>query len=452
MASQNQEDVKGLKRLWGWLKGCLEKIVTVVTGAAMDAKKLGEEDPRRIVHSLKVGLAITVVSLLNYFDFLYEGFGVSAMWAVMTVVVVFEFSVGATLGKGVNRGIATLLGGALGVAAHRLASFTGGEIECVILGLSVFLIATVVTFIRFFPKLKARYDYGLLIFILTFCLITVSGSRDDEVLKMAYRRLSTILIGGFATIFICIFICPNWAGEDLHKLTASNIEKLGIFLEGFGGVYFQVPNDKKPENQASLDEYRTVLNSKGSENSVVNFAKWEPRHGKFRYRQPWDQYLKIGSLTRECAYKIDALNDYLNSDVQTPFEVRRKIQESCTKMSSECSYALKELALGIKTMTSSLSADLHIVNAKTSAKMLKSLLKTGLWPDTDLLDIIPTVTVASLLIEIVSCTVKITDSVHELASLSKFKSRDAQITKQTSLEMTRTPCVEGSHNVNIVVE
>lgn len=95
-----------------------------------------------------------------------------------------------------------------------------------------FLAASVVTFCRFFPKLRARFDYGLLIFILTFSLISVSGYRDDEVIDMAQRRLTTILIGGSATVLICIFICPVWAGEDLHKLTASNIEKLGNFLEG----------------------------------------------------------------------------------------------------------------------------------------------------------------------------------------------------------------------------
>lgn len=89
-----------------------------------------------------------------------------------------------------------------------------------------------VTFIRFHPKLKARFDYGLLIFILTFCLISVSGYRDDEVLKMAHKRLSTILIGGSAAVVVCSFICPIWAGEDLHNLIAGNIENLGIFLEG----------------------------------------------------------------------------------------------------------------------------------------------------------------------------------------------------------------------------
>ncbi|KAL6566997.1 hypothetical protein OROMI_015401 [Orobanche minor] len=475
MAPENQEHVGCSKRVFGLFKGCYKMIGNAVVEAAKDGKKLGEEDPRRVVHSLKVGLAITAVSLFYYFDFLYQGFGVNAMWAVMTVVLVFEFSVGATLGKGVNRGIATLLGGALGVAAHRLASFTGKNIDCLMLGLSVFFIgfplfpvepktpfwiimedrATMVTFMRFFPRLKARYDYGLLIFILTFSLISVSGYRDDEVLDMAHRRLSTILIGGSATIVICIFICPIWAGEDLHKMTAANIEKLAIFLEGFGHAYFHIPKDKNQENQESMDDYKTVLNSKAIEDTLVNFAKWEPRHGKFRYRQPWDQYLEIGSLTRECAYKIDVLNGYLKSYVQTPFENRTDIQESCMRMSSECSYALRELAVGIRSMTHSSSHDIHVVNAKASAKKLKGRLGTGLRPDKDnIIDTIPVITVAALLTEIVSCTVKIADSVHELASLSKFKTPDAKIIKQLSLEkvVTSTPGTEGSHNINILVE
>ncbi|WP_368854990.1 hypothetical protein, partial [Salmonella sp. gx-f5] len=33
--------------------------------------------------------------------------------------------------------------------------------------------AATVTFMRFFPALKARYDYGLMIFILTFCMVSV---------------------------------------------------------------------------------------------------------------------------------------------------------------------------------------------------------------------------------------------------------------------------------------
>lgn len=74
-----------------------EKFKDKVTEIASNTKKLGQDDPRRVIHSLKVGLALTLVSLFYYYQPLYNNFGVSAMWAVMTVVVVFEFTVGMHL-------------------------------------------------------------------------------------------------------------------------------------------------------------------------------------------------------------------------------------------------------------------------------------------------------------------------------------------------------------------
>lgn len=88
------------------------------------------------------------------------------------------------------------------------------------------------TFSRFFPRIKARYDYGVLIFILTFSLVSVSGYRVEKILELAHQRLSTILIGGATCVFISLFICPVWAGETLHNTIASNIEKLANYLEG----------------------------------------------------------------------------------------------------------------------------------------------------------------------------------------------------------------------------
>lgn len=92
--------------------------------------------------------------------------------------------------------------------------------------------AAAATFSRFFPRIKASYDYGVLIFILTFSMVTVSGYRVEEIIQMADQRLLTILIGGGTCIIIAIFLCPVWAGEDLHNLIASNINKLANYLEG----------------------------------------------------------------------------------------------------------------------------------------------------------------------------------------------------------------------------
>ena len=56
--------------------------------------KVGRDDPRRVIHSLKVGLSLTLVSLLYLMEPLFKGIGQTAIWAVMTVVVVLEFTAG----------------------------------------------------------------------------------------------------------------------------------------------------------------------------------------------------------------------------------------------------------------------------------------------------------------------------------------------------------------------
>ncbi|XP_019450467.1 PREDICTED: aluminum-activated malate transporter 2-like [Lupinus angustifolius] len=422
MVSANTTQEKGvLGRVWERIITLTKAFKEKVWEICRMTKKIAQDDPRKVIHSLKVGLAISLVSLFYYYQPLYENFGLSAMWAVMTVVVVFEYTVGATLGKGLNRTLATLMAGTLGVGAHYLASLAGEKVEPILIGFFVFLQAAIVSFIRFIPKVKARYDYGFLIFILTFSLISVSGFRDDEVLEMAHKRLSTIFIGGSACVVISIFVCPVWAGEELHYSIALNLEKLSDFLQAFICEYFTTLEDGDSTNIMScLERYKSVLNSKSSEESLANFARWEPGHGKFRFRHPWDQYLKIGTLSRQCAYRMEALKGYLNSDNQGSSEIRSMMEEASLEMTMESTKALKELGLSIKTMTKPFSADIHIANSKAASKRLKSLLQSSLREETDLLSVIPVGTVASLLIDIADCTEKLADCVNDLASLTNF--------------------------------
>ncbi|MBA0750936.1 hypothetical protein Gogos_002312, partial [Gossypium gossypioides] len=243
---QEKEKQGQFGRGWSWIKAFPKNVKIKVFEFVNKLKKLGQDDPRKVIHSLKVGLALTLVSLLYYYQPLYDGFGVSAIFAVITVLFVLEFSVG------VIRGPTTLLAGALAVGAHHLANLSGCIGEPIVLGFFVFLQAGVFTFARFFPKINARYDYGLLIFTLTFVFISVSGYQDDEILELAYKRLSTILLGSFTCIIVSIMVFP------------------------------------------------------------ANFARWEPMHGRFQFRHSWKQYLKIRALIRDCAYRIESLNGHLN--------------------------------------------------------------------------------------------------------------------------------------------
>lgn len=51
-------------------------------------------DMRKVIHSFKVGIALVLVSLLYLLDPLFSQVGENAMWAIMTVVVIFEFFAG----------------------------------------------------------------------------------------------------------------------------------------------------------------------------------------------------------------------------------------------------------------------------------------------------------------------------------------------------------------------
>lgn len=80
--------------------------------------------------------------------------------------------------------------------------------------------------------MKARFDYGAMIFILTFSLVSVSGYREDKLFEMAHHRISTIIIGTSLCIIISMLICPIWAGQELYTLTTRNMDKLATSLDG----------------------------------------------------------------------------------------------------------------------------------------------------------------------------------------------------------------------------
>ncbi|KAG6403871.1 hypothetical protein SASPL_136105 [Salvia splendens] len=387
------------------------KLYSNLTKFIKKIKKIGEDDPRRITHCAKLGLALTLSSLLYYIRPLYNGFGEAGMWAILTVVVVFEFTVG--------------------LGAHHLASVCGVTGKPIVVGLMVFSLAAVSTFTRFYPNVKRRYDYGVLIFILTFTMVAVSGYRVGQIVELAHQRLSTVLIGGATCIIVSIFICPVWAGPDLQFLVAKNIEKLADFLQGYGGELLtcagdESSNDSGAKNvEKSLNGYKSVLDSKATVDLLANLAWWEPPHGKFKLNHPWKQYLKIGRLSRECASLIDSLNTYTISKsltTATSSEFQTIIRQPCIEMSTESAKALVEIASAIKQMRPPESAETHVQKAKSAADQLKTTLQSySMPPKPDLQEMVPLLVTASVLIDIISSVDEIVLSVCELSRKAGFK-------------------------------
>ncbi|KAL8541000.1 hypothetical protein ACS0TY_002330 [Phlomoides rotata] len=205
---------------------------TKFCNSIQNASKFAMSDVKRIIHCFKVGVALCLVSLFYYMRPLYEGLGGNAMWAVLTAVIAFEYTVGATICKCLNRAAATILAGLLGTGVHWIANQFGAKSEPIILQASVFLLAAAATFTRFVPSVKAQFDHGALIFILTFILVSVSGYRVGQLFEMANHRLSTVGIGTSICIIISMFFCPIWAGNELHNLVKKNMGELADSLDG----------------------------------------------------------------------------------------------------------------------------------------------------------------------------------------------------------------------------
>ncbi|TVU08451.1 hypothetical protein EJB05_41856, partial [Eragrostis curvula] len=319
------------------------------------AWSIGRDDPRRAIHALKAGTALTLVSLLYILEPFFKGIGKNAMWAVMTVVVVLEFTAGATICKGLNRGLGTVLAGSLAFLIELVAVRSGRVFRACFVGAAVFVIGFAATYLRFFPKIKKNYDYGVVIFLLTFNLITVSSFRQEDVVPLARDRLSTIAIGCVICLFMSLLVLPNWSGEDLHNSTVRKFEGLAASIQACVDEYFREQNKDdddldRQEARASIHTgYRAVLDSKSSDESLAHYASWEPRHSMHCYSYPWQKYVKLGSVLRHFAYTVAALHGCLESEIQTPPSVRSLFRDPCTRVAREVAKVLQELAVSIRS-------------------------------------------------------------------------------------------------------
>ncbi|URD77520.1 Fusaric acid resistance protein family [Musa troglodytarum] len=345
-----------------------EAIIIPLRKWMMEVWQFAREDTNRVTFSLKVGLACLLVSLLILLRAPYQIFGTNIIWSILTVAIMFEYTVGATFNRGFNRALGSLLAGVFAVVVIQVAMSSGHVAEPYVIGLSIFLVGSITSFMKLWPSL-VPYEYGFRVILFTYCLIIVSGYRMGNPIRTAMDRLYSIAIGAIVAVLVNVLIFPIWAGEQLHRELVGHFDSVADSLEECVKKYLSDDGSDHPEfSKTVMDDFqdepayrkcRSTLNSSAKLDSLANSAKWEPPHGRFMQMfYPWAEYVKVGAVLRHCAYEVMALHGCLHSEIQAPYNLRYTFRTEILDATNQAAELLRSLAKDLSNMKHSLHTSL----------------------------------------------------------------------------------------------
>ncbi|ESR55161.1 hypothetical protein CICLE_v10023819mg [Citrus x clementina] len=281
----------GIKcRCFRWISDGVTNFWTNLQNIFIQFYDMGRKDPRKAVFAAKMGLSLALVSL----------------------VVFFKEPLSATLNKGFNRALGTFSAGGLSLGIAELSLYAGAYQE-------------VICHQYFYSRFCASF------FLLTYCIVLVSGT-STTFFRTAFYRLVLIAVGAGICLVVNVCIYPIWAGEDLHKLVCVEYERVPSKI-----LTYQASDDPV------YNGYGSAVQSTSQEESLMDFAVWEPPHGPYRsFNYPWKNYVKVSGALRHCAFMVMAMHRCVLSEIQAPPEKRQVFASELQNVGNEGAKVLRK--------------------------------------------------------------------------------------------------------------
>jgi len=275
-------------------------------------KQLLNPDSLTTRYSIRIGISVLVAGILSTWLFPDHGY-----WLIFTAIIVSQPYFGATLKKGIERSLGTIVGVVIGTGILALPFPAVARLLLVFFS-SVFLIYFL------------RKQYSVSSIFITLMLVGLLSIEPHFNADLLLIRIICTVIGAALAIIAGFLLLPTWDKELLPKYMA---EALQINFKYFQNTFY------REENKSSWIKMKRLAESKNANafDSLLRYMQEPGLEKRKKYAAAYYMLTHNIRITRE-------LNNYNGEDELSETKIPIREKEKFIQLLNQCDDLFRENA------------------------------------------------------------------------------------------------------------